>query len=272
VPKLSVAIGLALVGATAAGLWVRGVYTDPREVAEMFRGYDLITLTFVAPCVLLLSLGPWQRRPRAQLVLASLLAYVVYNYALYVFGMRFNDLLLLHVALFSAGIFALIIALKDIDIALIARSFRDRTPTRSVATLLALLGVSLGGMWVAGAIGFVVSGDVPKEGSKLILPTELTHLAYVLDLSLLVPTYLLAAVLLWRRQTWGYVLAAVVLVAGVLHQLSYMTALVFQSNASISGATSFDPLEPIILGIYLVGTVLLLGNMGPYRAAPEAVR
>jgi hypothetical protein len=33
------------------------------------------------------------------------------------------------------------------------------------------------------------------------------HLGYVRDLSLLVPVYATAAVLLWRRAAWGYVLA-----------------------------------------------------------------
>ena len=37
-----------------------------------------------------------------------------------------------------------------------------------------------------------------------------------------------------------------------------MTALVFQANAHIPGATGFDPVEPFITAIYLIGAVVML--------------
>ena len=51
------------------------------------------------------------------------------------------------------------------------------------------------------------------------------HLGIALDLALLVPAYAAGCVLLWRRAAWGYVIAAVVLVSGVAHQVGYLVAL-----------------------------------------------
>jgi hypothetical protein len=93
----------------------------------------------------------------------------------------------------------------------------------------------------------------------------LTHLAYALDLAILVPSYAIAAVLLWRRAAWGHLLATVLLVAGVGHQLGYMVALVFQTRAQITGATASDPVEPFILALYVVALALLVAAIRKRR-------
>jgi hypothetical protein len=223
----------------------------------MLRAYDLVTLVIAVPALAIALLPSLRGSPRVQLVWLSTLAYSVYNYAIYVFGSAFNDLFLVHVALFSLSVFALALALANLDVAAMARAFRTRTPVRVVSGLLLLLAVGLGAMWVFYALRFAFTGAFPEE-SLLVLPAASVHLGYVLDLALLVPGYALAAVLLWRRAAWGYVLATVMLVFGTVYQLSYMTALVFQANAKVPGATSFDPAEPFIAGAFAVGAVLML--------------
>lgn len=56
-------------------------------------------------------------------------------------------------------------------------------------------------------------------------------------------------------------LATVVLTAGLLQQVDYMTALLFQANAGIPGASGFDALEPVIATLYLIGAVVLLASV-----------
>jgi hypothetical protein len=103
---------------------------------------------------------------------------------------------------------------------------------------------------------------VLPAGSALVEPDVVVHLGIALDLALLVPAYVLAAVWLWRGFPVGYVLAAVVLVSGTLHQVSYMVALPFQTVAGIPGAVAFDPVEPFIGLIYLSATAVLMWGAG----------
>src|SRR5215218_8596107 len=65
--------------ASLIGLLVQGVYTGAESTAAMLRGYDLVSASVVA-----------------HLVLASLVAYVVYTYAYFLVGTGFNDVFLLH--------------------------------------------------------------------------------------------------------------------------------------------------------------------------------
>jgi hypothetical protein len=253
-------VGLLTAG-SAAGLFVNGLYRDPASVAAMFRAYDLVALTIIVPSLAVTLLPPLRRSARAQLLRTSLLAYSVYHSAVYVFGTEFNDIFLIHVAIFSLSIITLSLTLGSMDVSGIARLFADRTPVRSIGGVLLFLAGTLAVFWSAPSLRFAFTGELPEEGSQLIVPIGITHLGWVLDLSVLVPAYALAGILLWRRATWGYVLATVVLIAGVLQQVDYMVALVFQATAGVPGASGYDPIEPFITAIYLGGAAVMLRGL-----------
>jgi len=256
----AILVGL-LAAASAAGLFADDLYLDPAPVAAMFRGYDLIALMMFAPLLAVTLLPALRRSVRAQLLWTGGLAYAVYHSALYVFGTKFNDIFLVHVAVFSLSVFAFGLAIANLDVPGIARRFSDRTPARSIAAILLLLAATLAAFWVAPSIRFAITGEIPVESSELIVPTATTHLGWVLDLSLLVPAYTLAGILLWRRAPWGYVLATVVLIGGLVQQVDYMAALASQAHANIPGASGFDPFEPVIASLYLIGAGVLLARV-----------
>jgi hypothetical protein len=114
-------------------------------------------------------------------------------------------------------------------------------------------------MWVVVSVQFALTGQVPA-GSALVETDSLVRLGIALDLALLVPSYALAAVLLWRRRPWGYVLAGTLLISGVVHQIGYLVALPVQVAARVPGATAFDPVEPVIAGGFLLAAAALLAG------------
>jgi hypothetical protein len=256
---LATALALA---ASLAGLFIDGIYTGAAATAEMFRGYDLVTAAVVVPGLAVACGRARRGSVRTQLVTAGLLAYLVYTYAYYLFGTGFNDLFLLHAAVFATSGSAFVLSLTAIDVASVADRFRPGTRVRAVAVLLTILAVALGAMWIYFSVDNIITGDVPA-GSQLVETDTIVHLGMALDLTLLVPLYAVAAVLLWRRAPWGYVLAAVAVFAGTLHQLSYVVAMPFQVAADIPGAVGYDPGEPVILLLYLVASVLLLHGTAP---------
>ena len=83
-----------------------------------------------------------------------------------------------------------------------------------------LLAASLGGLWVFAALQFARTDRMPA-GSALVETDSLVKLGIALDLSLLVPGYAIASVLLWRRRPWGFVLGAILLISGVAHQIGW---------------------------------------------------
>lgn len=253
-----VAEGLMVVAAIA-GLAMDDLYRDPDGLRHMLRGHDLVVLVAVAPTLAGSLVMARRGARRGRLVWLGTLAFATYNYAIYVFGTRFNDLFLVHVAIFEVAVVALILGLTSTR----ARSTTlGQRPSRAAAGLLGFLAVGLGGMWVFYALRFAINGDTPAE-SELVLPLASTHLGYALDLTLIVPAYAAAAVLLWRRAPWGEVVAPMLLVGGLLQQLTYLSALIFQTRADVPGATAFDPGEPIVIAAYVAALSLVL------RRTPE---
>jgi hypothetical protein len=260
--QLTWLVATLALAASLAGLLIDGIYAGAPSTAQMFRGYDLVTAVVVVPGLAIASHLVRRGSVAAQLVTTSLLAYLVYTYAYYLFGTGFNDLFLLHAAVFASGVFALVLTVISIDPASVAERFGARTRVRPIAVILGALAVALGGMWVYFAVDNAVTGDVPA-GSRLVETDTIVRLGMALDLTLLVPLYAVAAVLLWRRAPWGYVLAAVAVFAGLLHQVSYLVAMPVQAAADIPGAVAYDPGEPVIVLLYLVAAALLLHGGRP---------
>lgn len=254
---LALVVAALALAASLAGLLVEGIYTGDAATAEMFRGYDLVTAVLAVPVLAVAALLARRGALWPRLVVTSLLAYVVYTYAYYLFGTGFNDLFLLHVAVFAIGLAALVLSFAALDVEAVAEAFSPRARVRTIAGILGVLAVALGAMWVGVAAANALTGAVPA-GSALVETETIVRLGMALDLALLVPLYAVAAVLLWRRRGWGFVLSAVALIAGVLHQVSYVVAMPFQVAAGVPGAVAFDPYEPVIVLLYMVAAVLLV--------------
>ena len=256
---VALTVAVCALVASLLGLLLDEVYVGDVATAAMLRGYDAVTLIVVVPALFMAWGKARGGSDWAGVIMASLLLYLAYTYAYYLFGTGFNDLLLLHAVVFSGSLAGLILSLVSLDPDRLAAGFSARTPVRAAAAVLAVLAVALGGMWLAVCVNYLVTGSVPT-GSALVETDTVVHLGIVLDLTVLVPLYLVAALLLWRRRPWGFVLATLVLVSGVLHQVSYLIALIAQRLADVPDAVAFDPLEPAILLLYVAATVGLLAG------------
>ncbi|GAB2861996.1 hypothetical protein [Lentzea nigeriaca] len=259
---VSAVVAALMVVSSAAGLWIPGLYQDSPEIGAELRAYDLVTLLLATP--LLVGALVMERRGSlgARQVWLGLLMYAGYNYAIYVFGSAFNDMFLVHVALLPLTVVAAVLLSRNVDAAAIHRRFRRGTPVRTISVVLMLVGLGLAGTWVFYSLRFAFTGALPDE-SELVLPMPAVHLAYVLDLAFFAPVCVLASILLWRRKSWGFVLATAVLVFGALYQVNYVVALVFQARAAVAGARGFDPAEPFVVGVFLVALVVMAVSMRP---------
>src|SRR5919108_1165073 len=261
---ISGAIATLMVVASAAGLWIDDLYPDGRWAREALRGGDLSTLVLVTPVLVLSLLGAAKGSRRAQVIWIGTLGYGVYNYAYYVFGAEFNDIFVLHIALLALSGWALALAVIGLDLRGVASSLQIGTAARWIGGFLALVGIILGGLWIALAIRFAVTGklmaDVPADGFHLVLG---------IDLTLLVPSLVVAGVLLSRRTAAGVVFGAAMTVLGALYQVNLLAAGVFQANAEVPGAKAF-PIEGIVVAVgFAISTAFLLGRRA-HRAESHA--
>lgn len=265
---LSIIIAILATLASAAGLFVGGIYRDNPLVTSAFRGNDLMTLAIAVPTLIAALIITGRGSLRALLVWMAMLGYMLYNYVFYLFGAAFNLLFLLYVAVVACSIYALIFGLSSIDAVEIGRRFAPRTPIRWIGGFMLLLAILLGGMEISRALGFVISGRIPQDVVQTGHPTAVV---YAVDLTLLIPGLLLAGALLWRGRAWGYVLGTIFMIKGA----SYGLALIAMSAFAAKATGVWDPLVPgyavIALGC-LISCMLLLGNMRPEERRRSSAR
>jgi len=250
---LSGAIAVLMIASSALGLFVHGLYRDTAWGREAVRGGDLVTLVVVAPLLIATLIFAVRGSARAQPVLLGLLVYSAYNYAYYVFGAAFNDVFLLHIALFSASVFGLACALAGVDAEAIRSRLRADTAARWIGAMLVVVGALQGLLWGVLIVRYAVTGELLHD-----IPVAGQHLVFALDLGLLMPTLVLAGILLFRRTAFGYTLGAAMALMGAAYQLNLMAGGVFQANADVPGTKAFPPEGILLTALFVVAAAILL--------------
>ncbi len=195
--------------ASAAGLFLPGLYRDNAWVTPQNQGADLVTLAIVVPSLVVAMRIGMRGSVRAAIAWFGLLGYVWYIYTGAAFAYALNLAFLLYVALFALSIAALIALAVRLDVDGIREQFDSHTPVRPVAVFMALMAAMLCVLWLGQLIPFFLTGALPAGVTQA---GEQTMFVYVLDLGVVVPLALLGAVWLWRGKPWGTVIAGFVLV------------------------------------------------------------
>ena len=255
---LSGIIGILMIVASVGGLLVDKLYQDNSFVISGWYSNDLITLFIAVPMLftaLFLAMGGSQR---AQLVWLGMLAYTLYNYAFYLFGAALNNFFLVYAALFTLSIFALIFGLTSLDAKGIAKQFERNIPVKWIASYILFVALLLGGFWISLSLNYVFTQEIPQI---LITVDSHTNLIAALDLSMVVSFGLLGAIWLWQHKPWGYVLAVMWNVKGVVYTLVLSASTI----SKVPEGATVDFLSVALWGFIsmgcLIASIYLLANL-----------
>jgi hypothetical protein len=222
-----------------------------------WQSTDLVTQVIAVPISIAALILSIRGSTRAQLVWLGMLDYTLYKYAYYLFSAAFNRFFLIYVTLFTLSIFAFIFGLAGVDVNAIRQRFRARTPVKGIAGYMLFVAIGIGGLWTAQSLSFVVTAQVPQFIIDVAHPTSVV---LALDLSLVVPFLVLGAIWLWKRQPWGYVLAAILNVQGAVYMLALVSASVSATQGGLSEDSARLPLWGLISLGFVVASLFLLGN------------
>jgi hypothetical protein len=195
------------------GLLLPSIYRDPAVMLPQNLGTDLVTLSVVVPLLAFAAVAMRGGSVRARLLWLGALGYLVYAYAMYAVGTRWNQLFLAYVTLFGLSLYALIVGLVGTDAAQIRAGVAKRPPVRAPATYLIAIALIVAAMWLTEEVGALLNHAVPATVVQFQTPTNIVH---VLDLGIVLPAMVLAALQLLRDRPWGYVLAGMLLVKAAM--------------------------------------------------------
>lgn len=222
-------------------LYGHGLYRyDSVNGASQMMGQDAVTLILAVPLLVVAILLTRKGSLRGRLLLTGALGYFLYTYASMAFLTAFNALFLLYVALFSLSLFAFILALSGLDPEFVTRQVGKGFPRTGIIILMFALAAFLTVAWL-GRIRSVMQGVAGANG----LESYTTLVIQALDLGVIVPTALLTAVLLLKKNPWGYTLSSVLLCKAALFGAALIAMIVSQTLAGV-------PLEPVISALFVV--------------------
>lgn len=241
--------------ASMGGLLIKGLYRDNTFVTSTWYGTDLVTLVLNTPLIIIALIWIKRGSVGAFLIWLGLIESTLYNYGFYLFASAFNKMFMVYVAIFTLSLWAMIIGLLSLDIPGIQARFGGRIPVKPISIYMIFIGLGLATVYFATWIGFIFNNQVPEMITRTNHPTNIVP---ALDLSFVIPLFIVGGIWLWRRKPWGYILAVIVNIKGVV----YMTGLCAATLSVFIFGASNSLSEMVIWGTIgvccLIVSILLL--------------
>jgi hypothetical protein len=244
--------GLLAVTATADALLtflVPGVLHGPAVMNGSARGTALVVVLLGVPVLAVSMALARAGSARAVLCWLGAAAYMLYDSVLFLFLIPFNRLFLLDVAMLALAAWSAGTVMWQTDVAGLAGRFTETAPARGVAVYVWVIVTANAVAWLSRIVPALIRGGpaVFLRGSG-----QPTNAVYIQDLALWLPLIAVAAVWLWQRRPWGYLVIGATLVFWVMESTAVAVDQWFghaadpaSSQASAAGTLLFGALALI---------------------------
>jgi hypothetical protein len=248
---------LAVVATAAAGgtALVPGVLRGTPVMNGSARGTALVVLLVAVPALVAAMWSAARGSARAQIVWLGAIGYILYNSVLFLFMSPFNNLFLVYVAMMSLAIWSAAFVIRGLGVELFRERFSSRLPVRAIAVYLLAI-VALNALaWLRSVVPGVLSTSSPSflDGTGMT-----TSALYVQDLAFWLPLIAVAAIWLWRRQAWGYVIAGAMLVTYEIEAIGVAVDQWMGHAADPSSNVAFAAAVPMFATIAVINLVPLV--------------
>lgn len=251
--KLSIVVIFLSAIASFGGIFFNGLYRDNEFVNAVWFGNDIVTSFIVLPIMIGALIFSFRNSLKAQLIWMGTLWYMVYNYIFYMYGAAFNKFFLLYVFIFTLSVFALILVLMKTDIQTLAKRTSSKIPVKWISGFMLFFAIFIGSLWIVQSLSFVFTNEIPIGITQTGNPTGVV---FATDLSLLVSTLTVGAILLRRREVWGYLISVIAMTKCVF----YPFVLVIGGTISYQKTGIWDSFIPVYILLW-IGCLFAFGYL-----------
>jgi hypothetical protein len=219
-------------------LYAKGLYkNDSVSCGSQAVGQDIVTLVMGLP-LLLVSVFIYRKNLlKGKLLLAGILGYFLYTYTSYSFLVMYNSFFLIYVILMSLSFYAFTLTMISFNLETISSCFSKKLPVKLIGGVLIFMSIAVCMMWLGIILPSLKQGITPK-----ILDQYTTLTIQAMDLGFVVPTTILASILLIKRKPSGYLLASVM----IIKEVALVTAIIAMIIGQIHSGV-YVPLVQILM-------------------------
>ena len=245
--------GLLLVAAavaTISALAVPDLLHGPAVMIGSMRGTAPVVLVFALPILVLGMADARRGRLLGFVAWIGSVAFIAYQGWMFLFGLPFNGLFLVYVAMLAFGFWGLVTLLVRVPVASFAASFAEALPARLLAGWMVASCLAFYALWLKTVVPGLFDSASPAflDGTGMVTPTN-----YVLDMALFLPFTIGAAVALWRRTAWGLVVAGAMLLMLVLESVAIAADQWAGSAADPNSTVASAAMTPFFLVVAAIG-------------------
>jgi hypothetical protein len=229
----------------AVRLFGSGIYAhDSYFRAPIFIGSDFTMLFLVVPLMAsALRNEIRNRNVKTKLKLTAMSAVVLYYAISIAFGVTYNSLHLLYIALFSCSFFLVTILMMNLDLKILQTS-QNWKLTKGVRAFLIFSGLALFLAWLPDIIPTILSGK-----SLALIEVYTTEITYILDMGIISPLMFICLYLLQKRSGLGSAILSTMLTLCFIMGVMLPIQTIFQM---LAGITIPFPVLIIKVGIFVL--------------------
>jgi hypothetical protein len=212
-------------------MYGNGLYAhDSYFMAPIFRGTDFVIICVAIPLLIFaLILDRKRKNVKVRILLVASISVFTYYSISIAFGVTYNFLHLVYIALFSLSLFGLIISINSVDLKLLKNSIADTLPFKAINIFLVFTGIALIVAWLPDIIGYLVNGN-----SLVLIEVYTTSVTYVLDMGIIAPAAIICMYLIKKGTGMGYVLLSILLTVCIVIGIMLPMQTLFQIQAGIT--------------------------------------
>jgi len=249
---LTLFLAASLAAVSFAGAFLPGTYSrDSDSMAAQGAGQDLVDLFLVLPLLVISFRSASKGNRKGTLIYGGVLAYLMYSFVIYAFGIHFNRLFLLYCASLGLSLYTFILFMGAVNKAGLEGWYQG-APRIPIAGFILLVALIFYVLWLKSLLPAILNGTIPVD---LVENQLLVNPVHVIDLSFALPALIIGAVLLWRRHPMGYLIASLALVFMVIQTIALAVMVVMLVVRGISENYTVA----IIFGVLSVASVVMLG-------------
>jgi hypothetical protein len=217
-------------------IYGHGLYQfDTSIIALGFRTGDAVMLVLGIPLLIVAYLRYRKGLLMGGLLLAGVLADILYTYGSLAIGAAYNNLFLVYVLVFIAALFSFGLLLLGFDLPSLSSHFPPGFPRRGISIFLVVSGIVLWAIWLPlGIIPALISGNVPSE-----VASYTTVITYFVDMGIVAPLLIVTGWLLRRGAALAYLLAPTLVIFTSVLGIALLAAGIVQILAGVISIGQF---------------------------------
>ena len=184
--------------------------------------FDLLALV---PLLIVSGFLSSRRSRGGFFMLAGTLVFLCYTFLIYAFAVHFNQFFLLYCGLLGLCSYTLIALLWQTGSAEVKSWFGPTTRVGTEIAYLLIFGFLFAALWLSDIIPSMINSTLPQSIRDSGLLTNPVH---VIDLSFVLPGFILTAFFLRKRHSLGFLYAPIIISFSMIMTLSIGTLIFFE--------------------------------------------